>query len=36
LVSALNAGRFGVDGLVLSHFKEKLFINKTKEIKDVA
>ncbi|MGV4964149.1 DoxX family protein [Priestia aryabhattai] len=36
LVSALNAGRYGVDGLVLSRLKEKLFFNKTTEIKDVA
>ncbi len=36
LVSALNEGRYGVDGLVLSSLKEKLFINKTREIKDVA
>jgi len=36
LISALNAGRYGVDGVLLSRLKDKLFINKTTEIKDVA
>ncbi|MGG1325026.1 Crp/Fnr family transcriptional regulator, partial [Priestia megaterium] len=36
LVSALNAGRYGVDGVLLSRLKDKLFFNKTTEIKDVA
>jgi thiosulfate dehydrogenase [quinone] large subunit len=36
LISALNAGRYGVDGVLLSRLKDKLFFNKTTEIKDVA
>jgi len=36
LVSALNAGRYGVDGVLLSRLKDRLFFNKTTEIKDVA
>jgi thiosulfate dehydrogenase [quinone] large subunit len=36
LVSALNEGRYGVDGMLLSRLKDKLFISKTTEVKDVA
>ncbi|MFE3976213.1 MULTISPECIES: DoxX family protein [unclassified Peribacillus] len=34
LVSALNAGRFGVDGLLMASLKDKLFANKIKVLKD--
>ncbi|WP_028402180.1 DoxX family protein [Ectobacillus panaciterrae] len=36
LVSAMNAGRYGVDGIIMPTLKEKLFVNKTKKVKDVA
>ncbi|MGG4039632.1 DoxX family membrane protein [Heyndrickxia ginsengihumi] len=36
LVSAANAGRYGIDGFVLPYFKEKLFMNKTREKKVAA
>lgn len=36
LVSAMNAGRYGVDGMIMPTLKEKLFANKTREIKDAA
>lgn len=34
-VFVLNVGRYGVDGVLLLWFKDKLFINKIIEIKDV-
>jgi thiosulfate dehydrogenase [quinone] large subunit len=36
LVSAMNSGRYGVDGMIMPTLKEKLFVNKTREVKDVA
>ena len=36
LVSAMNAGRYGVDGMIIPTLKEKLFTNKTIEEKKVA
>jgi thiosulfate dehydrogenase [quinone] large subunit len=36
LVSAMNAGRYGVDGLIIPTLKEKLFTNRTIEEKKVA
>ena len=32
LVSAMNAGRYGIDGMVVPFLKEKLFAKKTSEI----
>ena len=31
LVSAMNAGKYGIDGIIMPTFKEKLFVNKTRE-----
>ena len=36
LVSAMNAGKFGVDGMIIPTLKEKLFANRTREVKNVA
>jgi thiosulfate dehydrogenase [quinone] large subunit len=36
LVSAMNAGRYGVDGLIMPTLKEKLFVEKTREEKEAA
>ncbi|MGE7768805.1 DoxX family protein [Peribacillus sp. NPDC096540] len=36
LVSAMNAGRYGVDGMIIPTLKEKLFANRTREVKNVA
>ncbi|MBE5102312.1 DoxX family protein [Priestia aryabhattai] len=36
LVSAVNAGRYGVDGMIMPTLKEKLFVNKTREKKEIA
>jgi thiosulfate dehydrogenase (quinone) large subunit len=36
LVSAMNAGRYGVDGMIIPTLKEKLFTNRTIEEKNVA
>ena len=36
LVSAINAGRYGVDGIIMTAFKEKLFVDKTREEKEAA
>ena len=36
LVSAMNAGRYGVDGMIMTRFKEKLFVDKTREEKEAA
>ncbi|MFE4814773.1 DoxX family protein [Peribacillus simplex] len=36
LVSAMNAGRYGVDGMILPTLKEKLSTNRTIEEKNVA
>ena len=36
LVSAMNAGRYGLDGMLMPTLKEKLFVNKTRQIKDAA
>ena len=36
LVSAMNAGRYGIDGMVVSTLKEKLFVNKTRIEKNAA
>jgi thiosulfate dehydrogenase [quinone] large subunit len=36
LVSAMNAGRYGVDGLIIPPLKEKLPFNKAKGVKDIA
>ncbi|MFH0068442.1 DoxX family protein [Peribacillus sp. NPDC056705] len=36
LVSAMNAGRYGVDGMIIPTLKEKLFVNRTREVKNVA
>ena len=36
LVSAINAGRYGVDGMIMPTFKEKLFVDKTREEKEAA
>lgn len=36
LVSAMNAGRYGIDGMIIPPLKEKLALNKTKEVKDIA
>ncbi|CAH0235335.1 DoxX family protein [Peribacillus simplex] len=33
LVSAMNAGRYGVDGMIIPTLKEKLFTNRTIEVK---
>jgi thiosulfate dehydrogenase (quinone) large subunit len=33
LVSAMNAGRYGIDGMIMPYLKEKLFVNKTRDIK---
>ncbi|MFU2018023.1 hypothetical protein ACM6Q7_23705 [Peribacillus butanolivorans] len=32
----MNAGRYGVNGMIMPTLKEKLFANKTREIKDAA
>jgi thiosulfate dehydrogenase (quinone) large subunit len=32
----MNAGRYGVFGMIMPTLKEKLFANKTREIKDAA
>lgn len=34
LVSAMNAGRYGVDGMIMPTLKEKLFVNKTRKVKN--
>ncbi|MGZ9819470.1 DoxX family protein [Peribacillus simplex] len=36
LVSAMNAGRYGVDGMIIPTLKEKLFTNRKIEVKNVA
>ena len=36
LVSAMNAGRYGVDGMIMPTLKEKLFVDKTREEKEAA
>ncbi|MCK1985654.1 MULTISPECIES: DoxX family protein [Peribacillus] len=36
LVSAMNAGRYGVDGMIIPTLKEKLFANRTRGVKNVA
>jgi thiosulfate dehydrogenase [quinone] large subunit len=36
LVSAMNAGRYGIDGMIMPTFKEKLFANKTMQEKNAA
>ncbi|MCO0596418.1 DoxX family protein [Peribacillus butanolivorans] len=36
LVSAMNAGRYGVDGLIMPTLKGKLFAKKTRAIKNAA
>ncbi|KON90065.1 Crp/Fnr family transcriptional regulator [Sporosarcina globispora] len=36
LVSAMNAGRYGLDGMMMPTLKEKLFGNKTREERDAA
>ncbi|MFF3025309.1 DoxX family protein [Gottfriedia sp. NPDC057948] len=36
LVSAMNAGRYGVDGMIIPTIKDKLLAQKTKKIKDAA
>jgi thiosulfate dehydrogenase (quinone) large subunit len=36
LVSAMNAGRYGVDGIIMPTLKEKLFAKKTRDIKSAA
>lgn len=36
LVSAMNAGRYGVDGIIIPTLKEKLFANRTREVKNAA
>lgn len=36
LVSAKNAGKYGVDGMIMPTLKEKLFVNKTREERDAA
>jgi thiosulfate dehydrogenase (quinone) large subunit len=36
LVSAMKAGRYGVDGLIIPPLKEKFPFNKAKEVKDIA
>jgi thiosulfate dehydrogenase [quinone] large subunit len=36
LVSAMNAGRYGIDGMVMPTLKEKLFIDKTRMEKNAA
>jgi thiosulfate dehydrogenase (quinone) large subunit len=36
LVSAMNAGRYGVDGMIMTTLKEKLFVDKTREEKEAA
>jgi thiosulfate dehydrogenase (quinone) large subunit len=36
LVSAMNAGRYGVDGMIMTRLKEKLFVGKIREAKEAA
>ncbi|MCQ6277513.1 DoxX family membrane protein [Bacillus sp. V3B] len=36
LVSAMNAGRYGIDGMIMPTLKEKLFANKKREVRDAA
>ena len=36
LVSAMNAGKYGIDGMIMPTLKEKLFVGKTKEKKEAA
>lgn len=36
LVSAMNAGRYGIDGIIMPTLKEKIFVDKTKEEKEAA
>lgn len=36
LVSAMNAGRYGIDGMIMTTLKERLFVDKTKEEKEAA
>jgi thiosulfate dehydrogenase (quinone) large subunit len=37
LVSAMNAGRYGIDGMIMTILKEKLlFSRKTREVRDAA
>ncbi|GAA3321552.1 hypothetical protein GCM10020331_037880 [Ectobacillus funiculus] len=36
LVSAMNAGRYGADGMIMPILKEKLFANKTNKKTDAA
>jgi thiosulfate dehydrogenase [quinone] large subunit len=36
LVSAMNAGKYGIDGMIMPSLKEKLFAGKTKEEKEAA
>lgn len=36
LVSAINAGRYGVGGMIMPTFQEKLFAKKTTGIKSAA
>jgi thiosulfate dehydrogenase [quinone] large subunit len=36
LVSAMNAGRYGIDGMIMPTLKEKLFANKTMQEKNAA
>jgi thiosulfate dehydrogenase (quinone) large subunit len=36
LVSAMNAGRYGVDGMIMKRLKEKLFVGKIREAKEAA
>lgn len=36
LVSAMNAGRYGVDGMIMPILKEKLLVNKTNKRTDAA
>ena len=36
LVSAMNAGRYGVDGMIMPTLKEKLFVGKIREAKEAA
>jgi thiosulfate dehydrogenase (quinone) large subunit len=36
LVSAMNAGRYGIDGIIMPTLKEKLLVDKTREEKEAA
>jgi thiosulfate dehydrogenase [quinone] large subunit len=36
LVSGMNAGRYGVDGMIMPFLKDKLFANKTREVTDAS